>query len=113
MARKEPRFRSEKTSLHGDVPCSAAARAVARGVEPPPKPSNISKRVEYQLGDLVAGFASADEIMEMSFKTAPVHQAYIEPQVAWPAATPTGRANSGRRAKGTSWSAPTLRSFSA
>src|SRR5262250_2772912 len=53
---------------------------IARGVEPPPKPSNISKRVEYNLGDLAAGFAAADEIVEMSFKTAPVHQAYIEPQ---------------------------------
>jgi CO/xanthine dehydrogenase Mo-binding subunit len=53
---------------------------ITRGVEPPPKPSNISKRVEYKLGDLAAGFAQADEIVEMSFKTAPVHQAYIEPQ---------------------------------
>jgi len=53
---------------------------ITRGVEPPPKPSNISKRVEYKLGDLAAGFAAADEIVEMSFKTAPVHQAYIEPQ---------------------------------
>ena len=53
---------------------------ITRGVEPPPKPSNISKRVEFKLGDLEAGFAAADEIVEMSFKTAPVHQAYIEPQ---------------------------------
>jgi CO/xanthine dehydrogenase Mo-binding subunit len=53
---------------------------ITRGVEPPPKPSNISKRVEYKLGDLAAGFAEANEIVEMSFKTAPVHQAYIEPQ---------------------------------
>src|SRR5215467_1678484 len=53
---------------------------ITRGVEPPPKPSNISKRAEYKLGDLAAGFAAADEIVEMSFKTAPVHQAYIEPQ---------------------------------
>ena len=54
---------------------------ITRGVEPPPtKPSNISKRIEYKLGDLEAGFAAADEIVEMSFKTAPVHQAYIEPQ---------------------------------
>ena len=44
------------------------------------KPSNISKRVEFKIGDLAAGFAAADEIVEMSFKTAPVHQAYIEPQ---------------------------------
>ena len=29
MARKEPHFRPGKTSLHCDVPCSAAARAVA------------------------------------------------------------------------------------
>src|SRR5258708_2767359 len=53
---------------------------ITRGVEPPPQPSNISKRVEFKLGDLEAGFAAADEIVEMSFKTAPVHQAYIEPQ---------------------------------
>jgi CO/xanthine dehydrogenase Mo-binding subunit len=53
---------------------------ITRGVEPPPKPSNISKRVEFNLGDLEAGFEAADEIVEMSFKTAPVHQAYIEPQ---------------------------------
>jgi CO/xanthine dehydrogenase Mo-binding subunit len=53
---------------------------ITRGVEPPPKPSNISKRVEYNMGDLESGFAAADEIVEMSFKTAPVHQAYIEPQ---------------------------------
>ena len=54
---------------------------IPRGIEPPPdKPSNISKRVEFKIGDLDAGFAAADEIVEMSFKTAPVHQGYIEPQ---------------------------------
>jgi CO/xanthine dehydrogenase Mo-binding subunit len=52
-----------------------------RGVDPvPTKPSNVTKRVEYKLGDVQAGFAAADEIVEMSFKTAPVHQGYIEPQ---------------------------------
>ncbi|MGZ8266877.1 MAG: xanthine dehydrogenase family protein molybdopterin-binding subunit [Burkholderiales bacterium] len=53
---------------------------ITRGIDPPPaKPSNISKKIEYKLGDLDAGFAAADEIVEMSFKTAPVHQGYIEP----------------------------------
>ena len=53
---------------------------VTRGIEPvPTKPSNISKRVEFKLGDVAAGFAQADEIVEMSFKTKPVHQGYIEP----------------------------------
>jgi CO/xanthine dehydrogenase Mo-binding subunit len=54
---------------------------ITRGIEPAPtRASNISKRVEYKLGDLAAGFASADEVVELSFKTAPVHQGYIEPQ---------------------------------
>jgi CO/xanthine dehydrogenase Mo-binding subunit len=54
---------------------------ITRGITPPPtKPSNISKRTEYKLGDIDAGFKSADEIVELSFKTAPVHQGYIEPQ---------------------------------
>jgi CO/xanthine dehydrogenase Mo-binding subunit len=54
---------------------------ITRGIDPPPtKPSNISKRTEYKIGDPDAAFATADAIVEMSFKTAPVHQAYIEPQ---------------------------------
>ena len=53
---------------------------ITRGMDPTPtKPSNISKRLEFKVGDLEAGFASADEIVEMDFKTAPVHQGYIEP----------------------------------
>ncbi|MBI4203744.1 MAG: xanthine dehydrogenase family protein molybdopterin-binding subunit, partial [Betaproteobacteria bacterium] len=54
---------------------------ITRGIEPPPsKPSNISKRIEFKLGDPEAGFAAADEIVEANFKTAPVHQGYLEPQ---------------------------------
>lgn len=53
---------------------------ITRGIEPAPtKPSNITKRLEFKVGDLEAGFAAADEIVEMSFKTAAVHQGYIEP----------------------------------
>lgn len=53
---------------------------ITRGVEPAPtKPSNIAKRTEFAVGDVEAGFAMADEVVEMSFKTAPVHQGYIEP----------------------------------
>jgi CO/xanthine dehydrogenase Mo-binding subunit len=53
---------------------------ITRGIDPPPsKPSNISKRIEFKIGDIEAGFAAADEIVEMEFKTAAVHQAYIEP----------------------------------
>ena len=56
------------------------ADMTTRGVEPAPtQPSNVSKRLEFKIGDMQAGFAKADEIVEMSFKTAPVHQGYIEP----------------------------------
>src|SRR6201993_5184926 len=53
---------------------------ITRGIEPAPtKPSNISKRLEFQIGDLEQGFAEADVVVEKEFKTAAVHQAYIEP----------------------------------
>jgi CO/xanthine dehydrogenase Mo-binding subunit len=53
------------------------------GVEPKPdKPSNVAKRIEINLGDLEAGFAKADVIVEREFNTAPVHQGYIEPHAA-------------------------------
>src|SRR5258705_12993858 len=53
------------------------------GVEPKPdKPSNIAKRVEIVLGDIEAGFAKADVIVEREFKTAPVHQGSTEPHAA-------------------------------
>jgi CO/xanthine dehydrogenase Mo-binding subunit len=53
---------------------------ITRGVEPAPtRPSNISKRLEFKIGDLDAGFAEADEVIEKEFKTAAVHQGYIEP----------------------------------
>ncbi|MHB8668836.1 MAG: xanthine dehydrogenase family protein molybdopterin-binding subunit [Burkholderiales bacterium] len=53
---------------------------ITRGIEPAPdKPSNVSKRIEFKIGDPEAGFAAADEVVEMRFKTAPVHQGYIEP----------------------------------
>src|SRR6266550_6876569 len=53
---------------------------ITRGVEPTPtKPSNISKRLEFKIGDLDAGWAHADVIVEEEFKTAAVHQGYIEP----------------------------------
>lgn len=58
--------------LHDDI--------FTAGVNPKPtKASNVAKRVEFATGDLEAGFAAADVIVERTYKTAPVHQAYIEP----------------------------------
>ena len=53
---------------------------ITRGVEPAPtKPSNVSKRLEFAIGDVEAGFKDADFVIEKEFKTAAVHQGYIEP----------------------------------
>jgi CO/xanthine dehydrogenase Mo-binding subunit len=45
----------------------------------PDKPSNIAKRNQLDRGDLEAGFAAADVIVEGRYTTAAVHQGYIEP----------------------------------
>lgn len=63
------------------------------GVKPKPdKPSNIAKRLEFKLGDVEAGFALADVIVEREFNTKPVHQGYIEPQACLASYTEDGQA---------------------
>src|SRR5690348_13069826 len=65
---------------------------ITRGVEPAPtKPSNVSKRLEFQIGDLDAGFARADVVVEEEFKTAAVHQGYIEPHACCVRVDPDGQ----------------------
>ena len=44
--------------------------------------SNIATHFKYELGDLDAGFAQADVVVEREFHTNTVHQGYIEPQNA-------------------------------
>ena len=47
--------------------------------EAPSKASNIANRVEMKMGDVDAGFADADVIVEREFRTPTAHQGYIEP----------------------------------
>ncbi|MDA0655335.1 MAG: molybdopterin-dependent oxidoreductase, partial [Proteobacteria bacterium] len=42
--------------------------------------TNIVERGEWKMGDMEAGFAEADFIVEEEFVTQPMHQGYIEPQ---------------------------------
>ena len=63
------------------------------GVDPKPsKPSNIASRSGLTLGDVDAGFAQADIVIERRFKTKPVHQGYIEPHACLVDVSPDGRA---------------------
>ncbi len=63
------------------------------GIEPAPdKPSNVAKRVEFALGDVEAGFREADLVVERTFDTKPVHQAYIEPHACVASVSEDGHA---------------------
>ncbi len=64
-----------------------------QGVKPKPeRPSNIAKRLEFGRGDVAAGFAQADVIVEREFNTKPVHQGYIEPQACLASYSADGQA---------------------
>ncbi len=55
---------------------------------PGTKPSNVASHFQLVKGDPEAGFAEADVVVEREFRTAPVHQGYIEPPAstaAWSA----------------------------
>ena len=63
-----------------------------RRVEPKPdKPSNVASRCEFGHGDVDAGFAAADVIVERSFKTEATHQGYIEPHACLASVGPDGQ----------------------
>ncbi|MBM3504472.1 MAG: xanthine dehydrogenase family protein molybdopterin-binding subunit [Alphaproteobacteria bacterium] len=58
--------------LHDDL--------ITAGVEPKPnKPSNVAKRIHFEIGNVDQGFKEADIVVEGRYTTKPVHQAYIEP----------------------------------
>ncbi len=58
-------------------------KMITVGVDPAPtKASNVASRCEFGFGDLEAGFAAADVIIERTFKTKPAHQGYLEPHGA-------------------------------
>ena len=71
----EAAMRDDAPILHKDLRTDGITPAVD-------KPSNIAKRVHVGFGDIEAGFAAADVIVEERFTTAPVHQGYIEPHAA-------------------------------
>ena len=56
------------------------------------KPSNIAGTMTAKLGDVEAGFAEADIIVERTFRTRPIHQGYIEPQACTVSYSADGRA---------------------
>lgn len=52
---------------------------------------NIAQEVHFQAGDLAAGFAEADVVLEDVFRIPRVHQTYIEPHACIARVDPSGR----------------------
>ena len=75
---------------------------ITRGIEPAPtKPSNISKRLEFKIGDVEAGFAAGrrgrrEGVQDRARCTRPISSR----TPASPASTPTARARSGASSQG-------------
>jgi CO/xanthine dehydrogenase Mo-binding subunit len=62
------------------------------GVDPKPaKASNVSQVSEFGHGDVEAGFAEADVVVERSYKTEQTHQGYIEPHACLASVGPDGQ----------------------
>jgi len=55
------------------------------------KPSNIANVSQFGHGDVDAGFAEADVIIEKSYKTEQTHQGYIEPHACLASIGPDGQ----------------------
>ncbi len=68
-------MRDDAPLLHDDLRTSSMGK---KG----DKPSNISAHIHFETGKVDEAFAKADVVIEREFKTASVHQGYIEPHVA-------------------------------
>ena len=74
-----PHVTDVDVAMQADAPL-INANTFTKGVKPKPEtPSNVASRSQFGHGDVDAGFAEADFVLERSFKTEQSHQGYIEP----------------------------------
>ncbi|MGX5723349.1 xanthine dehydrogenase family protein molybdopterin-binding subunit [Shinella zoogloeoides] len=67
---------------------------ITTGVDPKPdRASNVSMRSQFGHGDVDAGMAKADFVVERTFKTEQTHQGYIEPHACVANVSPDGTAD--------------------
>ncbi len=78
-----PREGADQSSLHGAAVGGAAADEG--------RPNNVSVRKVHEWGNVEAGFAAADAVVERVYRTAPLHQAYLEPHAAAAVPDASGR----------------------
>ena len=78
-------IRPDAPILHDDL----RTKGVPETVD---EPTNVAAVSLFERGDLAAGFAAADAVVEREFRTAMVHQGYIEPHNAVAQVNPDGQA---------------------
>jgi CO/xanthine dehydrogenase Mo-binding subunit len=76
-------MRAESVLLHGDLHTNEMGKKSAN-------PSNIASHQTFQRGDVQAGFAAAHHVLEREYRSATVHQGYIEPHAATALWNPDG-----------------------
>ena len=69
-------------AMRPDAPSSTTTSSRRESSPGPRSPRTSPSGSEVKQGDVEAGFKLADIIVEREFKTAPVHQGYIEPHAA-------------------------------
>ena len=90
--KKLPHVTDVDEAMHEDAPV-IHDHVKTRGVNPKPtKASNVAARTEMGHGDVDAGFAEADVIIEKSYRTEQTHQGYIEPHACLASVNPDGNA---------------------
>ena len=86
-----PHVTDVDAAMKADAPVVLTGRALE--TVPAGMTQNVTNHCEFGHGDLDAGFAKADLIIERSFKTAATHQGYIEPHACLASVTADGKAD--------------------
>lgn len=77
-----PKVSADKAGAFEDEAAMHNADAAGSAEKQEDLPPNVSNSANFERGDIEAGFAEADEIVQLSLTSAAIHQGYIEPQVA-------------------------------
>ena len=88
MAVDAPVVRQRREQDESELAIHGAATG-GQAVDAPAAP-NVSNRIQFQRGDVEAGFSAADVVVEREFRTSWVHQGYMEPQSCTAGTDPHG-----------------------
>lgn len=78
-------------AMTADAPVLRQEQRTAGSSSLPDQPTNVSQVSSFGHGDVEAGFAEADVIVERTYKTEQVHQGYIEPNACLAALNSDGQ----------------------